>query len=112
MVAYQQDLHFRQVFKVLEKMGYAWAREQMVHVAFGMVSYEGRAHVHPGRHTVYLDELLERAQEKALAIIEEKSPGLDGQGRQSARRWASARWSLPRCSTPASRTSTSGGTAR
>ena len=32
VVAYQQDLHFRQVFRVLEKMGYPWAKD-CVHVA-------------------------------------------------------------------------------
>ena len=37
VVAYQQDLHFRQWFKVLELMGYAWAKD-CVHVAFGMIS--------------------------------------------------------------------------
>jgi arginyl-tRNA synthetase len=76
VVAYQQDLHFRQVFKVLEKMGYTWAKDQMVHVAFGMVSYEGRAMSTREGVTVHLDELLERAREKALGIIAEKSPGL------------------------------------
>ena len=40
VVAYQQNLHFRQVFKVLELMGYEWAKD-CVHVPFGMVSLEG-----------------------------------------------------------------------
>ena len=35
VVAYQQDLHFRQIFRVLEKMDYPWAKD-CVHVAFGM----------------------------------------------------------------------------
>lgn len=76
VVAYQQDLHFRQVFKVLELMGYEWAKEQMEHVAFGMISYEGEALSTRRGNAVYLDELLTAAREKALAIIEEKSPGL------------------------------------
>ena len=76
VVAYQQDLHFRQVFKVLELMGYDWAKEQMEHVAFGMISYEGEALSTRKGNVVYLDDLLQKAQEKALAIIEEKSPGL------------------------------------
>ena len=37
VVAYQQDLHFRQWFKVVELMGYDWAKE-LIHVSFGMVS--------------------------------------------------------------------------
>ena len=78
VVAYQQNLHFRQVFKVLELMGYGWAKDQMEHVAFGMVSYEGQAMSTREGNVVHLDELLARAQEKALSVIEEKSPGLPG----------------------------------
>ena len=77
VVAYQQDLHFRQLFKVLELMGYDWAKDEMKHVAFGMVSYEGQALSTRRGVMIYLDELLTRAQEKALAIINEKSPGLE-----------------------------------
>ena len=77
VVAYQQDLHFRQVFRVVEKMGYPWAKDQLVHVAFGMVSYEGQSLSTRKGHVLYLDELLDRAVEKALAIIEEKSPNLE-----------------------------------
>ena len=77
VVAYQQDLHFRQLFKVLELMGYDWAKTKMKHVSFGMVSYEGQAlSTHKGV-MIYLDELLTKAQEKALAIINEKSPNLE-----------------------------------
>jgi len=75
VVAYQQDLHFRQWFKVVEKMGYPWAKD-LVHVAFGMISYEGQTLSTRKGYVVYLEELLARAQEKALAIIQEKSPNL------------------------------------
>ena len=77
IVAYQQDLHFKQLFKVLELMGYDWAKDQCKHVAFGMVSYEGQAMATRKGHVVLLDELLTRAQERALDIIKEKSPGLE-----------------------------------
>lgn len=76
VVAYQQDLHFRQWFRVVEKMGYDWAK-QLVHVAFGMVSFEGESLSTRKGHVIYLDELLDRAVEKALAIIEQKSPDLE-----------------------------------
>ena len=76
VVAYQQDLHFRQLFKVLELMGYDWARDQMKHVAFGMVSFEGQALSTRKGVMILLDDLLTRAQEKALDIINEKSPNL------------------------------------
>ena len=77
VVAYQQDLHFKQLFKVLELMGYDWAKDQCKHVAFGMVSYEGQALSTRNGVMIYLDDLLTRAQEKALAIINEKSPNLE-----------------------------------
>ena len=37
VVASQQDLHLKQLFKVLELMGYDWAKRCM-HVNFGMVN--------------------------------------------------------------------------
>ena len=77
VVAYQQDLHFRQIFRVLEKMELPWAKD-CVHVSFGMISYEGRALSTREGHVVYLEDLLGQAQKKAFDIIMEKSPNLDG----------------------------------
>ncbi len=76
VVAYQQDLHFRQVFRVLEKMGYPWAKD-CVHVSFGMVSVEGAALKTRTGNVVLLDDLLDQAVAKAREIIEEKSPNLE-----------------------------------
>ena len=76
VVAYQQDLHFRQVFRVLEKMGYSWAKD-CVHVSFGMVSFEGAALSTRKGNTVHLEDLLSQAVDKALEIIREKSPDLE-----------------------------------
>ncbi len=75
VVAYQQNLHFKQVFKVIELMGYPWAKD-LVHVPFGMVSFEGETLSTRKGHVVYLDELLHRACDKALEIINEKNPQL------------------------------------
>jgi arginyl-tRNA synthetase len=76
VVAYQQDLHFKQLFKVLELMGYSWA-EDLTHVSYGMVSYEGKSMATRKGHVVLLSDVLEKAVQKALGIIEEKSPGLE-----------------------------------
>mgnify|MGYP002624896821 CR=1 FL=1 len=76
VVAYQQDLHFRQVFRVLEKMGYPWAKN-CVHVAFGMISFDGEALSTRKGNVVHLDDLLNLAIEKAREIIQEKSPNLE-----------------------------------
>lgn len=77
VVAYQQDLHFRKLFRVLDMMGYDWAKTGMEHVAFGMVSYEGSALSTRKGNIIYLDDLLQKAQQKALDILNEKSPGMD-----------------------------------
>ena len=58
------------ICEVGEKMGYDWAKD-LEHVAFGMVSYEGRALSTREGYVVYLDELLTRAVEKAREIIEQ-----------------------------------------
>ena len=76
VVAYQQDLHFKQLFKVLELMGYEWYK-QCEHVNFGMVSFGGESLSTREGRVVYLDDLLHEAIAKARAIIEEKSPDLE-----------------------------------
>lgn len=76
VVAYQQNLHFRQWFKVVEMMGCEWAKD-LEHVAFGMVSIEdGTLSTRKGR-VLFLEEVFEKAIEKTRAIIEEKSPNLE-----------------------------------
>ena len=76
VVAYQQNLHFKQVFKTLELMDFA-GKDDMEHIAFGMVSMEdGAMSTRQGR-VVWLKEVLDKAVEKARAIIEEKNPNLD-----------------------------------
>ena len=76
VVAYQQDLHFKQLFKTLELMGREWAKD-MVHISYGMVSYEGQSMSTRKGHVVYLEDLLNLAVEKALSIINEKNPDLE-----------------------------------
>ena len=76
VVAYQQNLHFQQLFRVLKLMGCDWA-DDMEHVAFGMVSLEdGTLSTRKGK-VVLLKDVLAQAVEKTLSIIEEKSPGLE-----------------------------------
>ena len=76
VVAYQQNLHFAQWFKVVELMGYDWSGN-LEHVAFGMVSMEeGTLSTRRGK-VVFLEDVLKKAVEKALEIINEKSPGLN-----------------------------------
>lgn len=76
VVASQQSLYFKQLFKVLELMGYDWA-EDCVHVPFGMVALEeGTLSTRKGR-VVFLEDVLKKAVEKTKEIIKEKNPDAD-----------------------------------
>ena len=75
VVAYQQNLHFKQFFKVLELMGKPWAKD-MVHVAYGMVSLESGAMSTRGGNVVLLEDVINKTIEKAYKVIEEKNPAL------------------------------------
>lgn len=76
VVAYQQNLHFKQFFKVLEMAGYDWAKD-LVHVAYGMVSLEEGSMSTRKGNTIWLSDVLDKAVEKASAVINEKSPDLE-----------------------------------
>lgn len=75
VVAYQQNLHFKQLFKVLELMDFA-GKDDIEHVAFGMVSMEDGAMSTREGHVVWLKDVLDQAVEKARKIIDEKNPAM------------------------------------
>lgn len=77
VVAYQQNLHFKQIFKVLELMGKPWAKD-MVHVAYGMVSLEDGAMSTRKGKVVWLEEVIDKCIEKCYNVINEKNPDLPG----------------------------------
>lgn len=77
VVAYQQNLHFQQIFKVLEMMGCDWAKD-MIHVAHGMVSLESGSMSTREGNVVFLEDVLNTAVAKAKAVIDEKNPLLEG----------------------------------
>ncbi|SHH24491.1 arginine--tRNA ligase [Tepidibacter thalassicus] len=76
VVGSQQILHFNQWIKVVELMGFDWAKD-CVHVPFGMVSLEeGTMSTRKGR-VVFLEDVLNKAVEKTKEIIMEKNPNLE-----------------------------------
>lgn len=77
VVAYQQNLHFKQFFKVLELMGKEWAKD-LVHVAYGMVSLEEGAMSTRKGNMVFLEDVINRCVEKAYAVVNEKNADLEG----------------------------------
>ncbi len=76
VVAYQQNLHFKQFFKVLELMGKEWAKD-LVHIAYGMVSLEDGAMSTRKGKVVWLEDVITKCVEKAYAVIDEKNSALE-----------------------------------
>ena len=75
VTAIDQNLHFAQWFKVIEKMGYDWSKD-LVHVPFGLVSLEdGKLSTRKGK-VVLMEDLLNEAVKKTTGIIDEKNPDL------------------------------------
>ncbi|WP_130807412.1 arginine--tRNA ligase [Senegalia massiliensis] len=76
VVGSQQILHFQQWMKMVELMGFDWAKD-CVHVPFGMVSLEeGTMSTRKGR-VVFLEDVLNKAVDKTKEIIEQKNPNLE-----------------------------------
>ena len=73
VVGSQQSLHFQQLFKVLELMGFEWAKD-LIHVPFGMVALEeGTMSTRKGR-VVFLEDVLKQAIEKTRETVLSKNP--------------------------------------
>jgi arginyl-tRNA synthetase len=71
VVGSPQNLHFQQIFKIVELMGYSWA-EDMVHVGFGQVSLEGAKLATRKGNVIMLEELLRQSVEKIREIMDNK----------------------------------------
>lgn len=72
----EQKLHFAQVFKVVELLGNEWAKDQLIHIPYGLVSLEGAKLSTRSGNIIYAEDILKDAIEKSLEIITEKSPNL------------------------------------
>ena len=66
----RQQLHFKQFFSIAEKMGYSGVK--LVHVPFGLMSYQGKAISTREGNLIRLDDLLAEAKRRALAIVAER----------------------------------------
>jgi arginyl-tRNA synthetase len=72
----EQKLHFAQVFKVVELLGNEWAKDQLIHVPYGLVSLEGAKLSSRSGNIVYAEDILLEAVSKIREIIEEKNPDI------------------------------------
>lgn len=76
VVGQDQSLHFNQVFKVVDLMGYDWA-EKCKHVGFGMVKFADRKLSTRKGEVVFLEDLLNESITKIAELIQEKNPELE-----------------------------------
>jgi len=77
VVGQEQTLVFKQLAAVLKLMGEA-AGDKVVHVSFGLFKFpEGRMSTRRG-NIVFLEDVLNKSIELALAVIEHKNPALEG----------------------------------
>ncbi len=72
----EQKLHFAQVFKVVELLGNDWAKDQLVHIPYGLVSLEGAKLSTRSGNIIYAEDILLEAISKIKEIIDEKNPDL------------------------------------
>ena len=81
VVGNEQRLHFKQVFKVLELMGYPEYAKKCEHVPFGLVvDKDGEKIGSRKGNSVFLEDILKEAIQKVEKIIDEKTPGLEDKG--------------------------------
>ena len=78
VVAYEQNLHFKQVFEVAKYLGISEKNlKGLEHVAYGMVRLTtGKMSTREGT-VIKVDELLEESIDRVLKVIEEKNPDME-----------------------------------
>lgn len=78
VVGNEQRLHFKQVFKVLELMGYPEYASKCEHVPFGLVvDKDGEKIGSRKGNSVFLEDILKEAIQKVEKIINEKNSSLE-----------------------------------
>jgi arginyl-tRNA synthetase len=74
VVGRDQELHFRQLFRVLELMGLEWA-DRCVHVPFGMIRFGGAKMRTRAGSSVLLEDVFDRAFAEVGRIVEARTKG-------------------------------------
>jgi arginyl-tRNA synthetase len=71
-----QNLHFKQVFGVLKKLGFEWAKD-CHHISFGRYRFkEGKMSTRSGK-VIYAEDVLNTAHDIVAKMIAEKNPDLE-----------------------------------
>ncbi|WP_311538090.1 arginine--tRNA ligase [uncultured Anaerococcus sp.] len=76
IVATQQNLHFQQLFKILELMDYDFAKD-CKHIPFGMVSLKDQTLSTRKGQVVFLEDVLNKAIDKTKEIIKDREDTVD-----------------------------------
>jgi len=76
VVGTPQTLHFKQIFSVLKKAGFEWAKD-CVHVGFGLVKFQDKKLSTRHGDVVFLEDVLNEAINKTREIIENNNPNLE-----------------------------------
>ncbi len=71
----EQQLHFAQVFKAIEEMGYDWT-EGLVHIPYGLVSLEGEKLSTRTGNIIYAEDILKEAIYRSSELIAQKNSSL------------------------------------
>lgn len=82
----EQKLHFAQVFKVMELLGNDWAKDNLIHIPYGLVSLGGEKLSTRGGNVIYAEDILKEAINKIKEIIDEKNPDLPDEEKENAAR--------------------------
>lgn len=82
VVGNEQTLHFKQLFSVLQKMGYEWS-DQLQHVPFGMMLKDGKKMSTRKGKVILLADVIDDAIKTAEHNINEKNPTLENKGEVS-----------------------------
>ena len=80
VVGVDQTLHFKQVFHVIDKMGYSWA-DDCHHIFFGMYRFKDTKMSTRKGNVIFLRDVVDRAIEMVEKIIEKRDPGLSNKRR-------------------------------
>lgn len=68
ITAVDQNLHFKQWFKVIELMGFEWANK-LEHVDFGLVSFDNSKISTRSGHMILMEDLLNESVNKTIEIM-------------------------------------------
>ena len=85
VVGVDQELHFKQIFQVLKKMGYAWAKS-CHHIAFGMYRFKDKRMSTRKGQVVLFSEVVEQAIERAKKVLQERDLRLEGKQEEKVAR--------------------------